>query len=81
VSHEPPSDLDRRERDLIRALRYEAVPQGLPEFHNGDSALAAAQRRIDLFGSLGETAGLEVVPHVDGPRVEVVATGLHRRTA
>lgn len=60
-----------RQDEILRALRWEAVPEGLPEFHNGDSALGAAQRRIDLFGSLGELPRLAVVPHVDGQRLEV----------
>jgi hypothetical protein len=76
-----PDDLARRERDTLRALRLEAIPQGLPEHHNGASSLGAVQRRIDLFGSLGEDPTLEVVPGVEGPRVEIAVTRQNRRSA
>jgi hypothetical protein len=47
VSHEPETELVHREAELLRWLRLEQVPQGLPEYHNPSRPLSAAEGALN----------------------------------
>lgn len=85
MSHDPPTDLDQRERDLMRELRLEQVPQGLPEYHNPSRSLTVAEgayRRRQLATATGTVDGY--VPgagaqHAAELDAELVAAARERR--